>query len=121
MKSCTDLDQSIKLAEFLPIESADMYWWATSKRYYIEAIDDGDFNEAEGHLRAWSLSALLDILPKRIGSDSVLRMDYSEEDFSIWYDEIGCGVNNDLPDITMESPIDACVELIIELHELKVL
>ena len=45
------------------LESADMYWWATSKRYYIEAMDDGDFNEAEGHIRAWSLAALLDIIP----------------------------------------------------------
>lgn len=26
IKSCTDLEQSRKLAEILPLESADMYW-----------------------------------------------------------------------------------------------
>ena len=119
-KFCTTVEQSKILAEILPPESADMYWWATSKRYYIEAIDDGDFNEAEGHLRAWSLASLLDILPKRIG-DSVLRMDYDAKDFNIWYDEIGYGVNNKLPDITMKSPIDACVGMIIKLHEQKLI
>ena len=63
-KICTTIEQSKKLAEILPLESADMYWWATSKRYYIEAMDDGDFNEAEGHIPAWSLSALLGMMPK---------------------------------------------------------
>ena len=66
MKAYTDNEQSKKLAEFLPLESADMYWWPTSIRYYIEAIDDGDFNEEEGHIRAWSLAALIDILPLEI-------------------------------------------------------
>lgn len=27
MKSCTDIPQSKKLAEILPIESADMFYW----------------------------------------------------------------------------------------------
>ena len=64
MKAETDLEQSKKLAAgILPLESADKYWWSSGKRYYIEAIDDGDFNEEEGHIRAWSLAALLDILP----------------------------------------------------------
>ena len=51
-KICTSQEQSKKLAEILPLESADMYWWSTSKRSYIEAMDDGDFNEAEGHIPA---------------------------------------------------------------------
>jgi hypothetical protein len=35
IKSYTDLEQSKKLAEVLPIDSADMYWWSSSKEYYI--------------------------------------------------------------------------------------
>ena len=46
MKSYTDLNQSKKLAEILPIESADMC-----------------FNDNEP---CWSLAALLDILPETI-------------------------------------------------------
>ena len=64
MKAETDLEQSKKLAAgILPPESADKYWWSSGKRYYIESMDDGDFNEKEGHIRAWSLSALLSVLP----------------------------------------------------------
>ena len=68
IKSYTSLEQSKKLAEILPLESADMYWWPTSLRYYIEAMDDGDFNEEEGHIRAWSLAALLNLLPNKIST-----------------------------------------------------
>lgn len=64
MKAETDLEQSKKLAAgILPLESADKYWRSSGKRYYIESMDDGDFNEKEGHIRAWSLSALLSVLP----------------------------------------------------------
>jgi len=68
-KICTSQEQSKKLAEILPLESADMYWWSTSKRSYIEAMDDGDFNEAEGHIPAWSLSALSNFILPYIGDD----------------------------------------------------
>lgn len=110
MKSYTDIEQSKKLAEILPLESADMYWWATSKRYYIEAMDDGDFNEREGHVRAWSLAALLSVIRKTIG-------------YTIY------GVNNvymscDLGDKpwkleteVYDNEVDACVEMIVKLKE----
>ena len=121
IKSFSDLPQSKVLAEILPLESADMYWWSSGKRYYIEAIDDGDFNEEEGHIRAWSLAALLNVIPKHIKDYNVLRIDNSNNDFAIWYDEIGSGVNNDLPDITKGNPVDACVAMIELLHEQKLL
>ena len=120
-KICTSIEQSKKLAEILPLESADMYWWSSGKRYYIEAMDDGDFNEEEGHIRAWSLAALLNVIPKHIDEYNVLRIDISTNDFGIWYDKIGFGVNNDLPDITGEFAVDACYEFILQLHKLKML
>lgn len=121
IKAYTDLEQSKKLAEILPIESADMYWWPTSLRYYIEAMDDGDFNEKEGHIRAWSLAALLNLIPKHIKEHSVLRIDIDENTFAMWYDEIGYGVNLELPDIEMSELVDACYEMIIKLNELNLL
>ena len=64
-KICTDINQSKKLIELgIDVNTADMYWWSTSLRYYIEAMDDGDFNEAEGHVPAWSLTALLKLMSK---------------------------------------------------------
>lgn len=66
-KICTDINQSQKFIELgIDIDTADMYWWSTSKRSYIEAMDDGDFNEAEGHVPAWSLSALLELIPNYV-------------------------------------------------------
>ena len=125
IKSYTDISQSKKLAEILPLESADMYY-----PWYIE--EDGDTIES-GHrisipsvgnfihkvniLPCWSLAALLDIIPKRIKDYNVLRIDINEKDTAIWYDEIGYGVNNDLPDVTKETAIDTCYEMIIKLHE----
>lgn len=120
-RAFTSLEQSKKLAEILPPESADIYWWSWGERYYIGAMDDGDFNEKVGDVRAWSLAALLYIIPKRIKDYNVLRIDINEKDTAIWYDEIGYGVNNDLPDITKETAIDACYEMITRLNELNLL
>ena len=110
MKSYTDLEQSKKLAKILPIESADMYWWYSGKRYYIEAIDDGDFNE-KGDIRAWSLAALLNVMKESelIGSPEGTWLN------RVWYKGFPIsrgGYNN---------PVDACVAMIIKLHEQNLL
>lgn len=62
MKSYTDVEQSKKLAEILPIESADMtYDWAVIDKEYStipycrKPIDD--------ELPCWSLAALLEQIP----------------------------------------------------------
>lgn len=111
IKVFSDLQQSKKLAEILPIESADMYWWSSGKRYYIEAMDDGDFNEEEGHIRAWSLAALLNILPEIQGGKPVIAID----DNYITYPHM-----SDLH-TKADNIVDACVELILKLHELNLL
>ena len=78
IKSFTDVQQSKKLAEILPLESADMYWLnrhidLTKTKYEVFVIDKSnkyidffksyavaiDNNEI---IPCWSLAALLDIL-----------------------------------------------------------
>lgn len=118
IKAFSDLQQSKKLAEILPIESADMYWWSSGKRYYIEAMDDGDFNEGEGHIRAWSLAALLSVLPNSIYDNTY---EYSQLEFSkisAAYHDINDGIKVGL---IKDNLVDACYELIIKLHELNLL
>ena len=108
IKSYSDLQQSKKLAEILPLESADMYWWYSGRRYYIEAMNDGDFNEKEGHVRAWSLAALLDVLPN-----------YEINNFG---DSIQLDVKNKaLVTDEGETLLDLVVNMIIYLHELNLL
>ena len=127
IKSYTDLEQSKRLAEILPIESADMCF-NTRKSMPPLMTPYSRFNEFFDMeptptflIPCWSLAALLGVIPKRIDEFNVLRMDLDDNDFAIWYDEMGgktnFGVNSKLPDITMASPIDACVEMILKLHE----
>lgn len=111
IKSYTTIEQSRKLAEILPLESADMYWWSSGKRYYIEAMDDGDFNEKEGHVRAWSLAALIGVLPEIQGGKPVIALD----DNYITYPHM-----SDLH-TKADNLVDACYEMILKLHELRML
>ena len=123
MKAFTDLEQSKKLAEILPLESADMYY-EPAAGFCTEPSEPrfGDIKYAHPRsISCWSLAALFGVIPKHIKDYNVLRIDISDNDFAIWYDEIGYGVNNELPDITMESAVDACYEMIIKLHELNLL
>lgn len=133
IKSYTNIEQSKKLAEILPLESADMEYileqWIDEKTHrhkeeYCEIpvvkVDDDSPLQLITH-PCWSLAALLRVIPKRIKGYNVLRMDMDEESFAIWYDTIGFGVNSYLPDITSESAVDACYEMIIKLHELNLL
>ena len=122
IKSYTDLQQSRKLAEILPLESADGCWKGTTNLLAANTTFWLYTKYIKGKgIPAWSLAALLNIIPKHIKDYNVLRIDISENDTSIWYDEIGYGVNNDLPDITMEYTVDACYEMILKLHELNLL
>ena len=124
IKMCTDLPQSKKLAEILPLESADMIWvLANPDLPMIKAIayEDSEKSKYYEILPAWSLVALLNVIPKHTGKFNVLRIDIGNDDFSIWYEEIGFGVSNELPDITMVSAVDACVEMIVNLYEQELL
>lgn len=105
IKSHSDLDQSRKLAEILPLESADMYLWSSGKRYYIEAMDDGDFNEEEGHVRAWSLAALLDVLPEIQGGKPIIALD----DNYITYPHMSNLYTK------ADNLVDACVAMILDI------
>lgn len=114
-KAFTSLEQSKKLAEILPIESADMGWYyskdpnaARNQMWVGTKVENSD-------IPCWSLAALLNILDypqlskDKIGDEKVGWMvsvypDNCRYD-SIWYN----------------SPIDACYEMILKLHELKML
>ena len=121
VKICTDINQSKKLLELgIDVKTADMYWWATSKRYYVEAMDDGDFNEWEGHIPAWSLSALLDVLKSEIdgeeGETYQLNIEKDGTWWNVWYKE-RYDEANPIETESTEDLVDACVKMIIKLKE----
>lgn len=119
MKSYTDIEQSRKLAEILPIESADMYWdYDVQKHEDYPMIMDDQFDDL--CTPAWSLAALLGALPKNpnIGRPS-LESNYKEYYWIQYYDEF-MKPNNYITEC-FNNPVDACYELILKLHELNLL
>lgn len=119
MKAYTDMQQSRKLAKILPLESADMCWikidddesfdgsWeVVSKNSSLIAIDDEP-------LFCWSLAALLYILPDRT---CVYKKTY--KDGRVKYKGIAEGIKEL---ILKDNPFDACYELVLKLHEFKML
>ncbi len=109
IKSYTDLQQSKKLAEILPLESADMCINSTNP-YMIthELRPYGGFDNE--HDPCWSLSALLSIIP----------YPSLHKTFSGWrcdsHDREGCILGE-----PSDNQVDACYEMILKLHKLKML
>ena len=75
---CTSIEQSRRLLELgLDPKTADMFWMDTnSVSPCLELIDDGIFNHRNYLVRfpntslpAWSLSALLEVIPKECEPD----------------------------------------------------
>lgn len=115
IKSFTDLEQSKKLAEILPIESADMYYTLIDQGLYLE-VKQG-IEPSKDDIPCWSLAALLDVLPNKL--QIALAINDYQGDIKERY-AIG-SVNSDIYDCYADNPVDACYEIIIRLHELNLL
>ena len=127
-KICTTIEQSKKLVELgIDVSTADMFYgygmdiqtkkWELSKTPVI--IDESNKIDPDYDVPAWSLTALINLIPKTTGDYRVFRMDVGDLDTSMWYDELGTGVDSDLPDITMNSMVDTAFEMICKLKENK--
>lgn len=120
MKAYTDLNQSKKLAEILPLESADMKWYFWKDEidapklptfgYSKDAAENYKDTEAV-YLPCWSLAALLNIMEQialfKISQGWVYKTYIGQKviDLNTYYNE----------------PIDACYEMIIKLNKLGLL
>ena len=110
LKSYTDIEQSKKLAEILPLESADMnYWCGTQIRIGGHKTMDKDLD-----IPCWSLTALLDLCPTINGKQPILTRGKLT---SLWY----CYYEDEIDTQTYDNPIDACYEMITRLNELNLL
>ena len=111
MKSYTDLEQSKKLVEILPIESADMWFHPyPNDEYWYDVPNIGNADLRYNQLPCWSLAALLGVLPKSLIYTPNPTLD-------------GYCCKNIMHDLETygDNPIDACVAMIEKLHELKLL
>jgi hypothetical protein len=120
MKSYTDIEQSRKLAKILPLESADMCYiqdLLAGCKYGEYKPYIGDLIPAYGQdkIRCWSLAALLNILNYPQLSKDKLGSGKTGWMVSVYPDN--CRYDSCWHD----NPIDACVDMIEKLNELKML
>jgi hypothetical protein len=133
MKSYTDIEQSKKLAEILPLESADMHLTNSSikgEMYvdefkpvlvpYLRAKDSLDaYSKIVNNMIAWevipcwSLAALLKYLSEIKPLVYTPILFPSEGKWILQFAEYGHG---NVCEVSHDNPIDACNEMILLLH-----
>lgn len=118
MKSFTDLEQSKVLEKILPLESADFAWnvFADGSARLLPA-DDWDLQRGHGAkvVPCWSLAALLEIINKNFYTD--LHHDGCAWNIDVnHHDNAKQKFNRD-----GNTPVVACYEMLLTLHELKLL
>jgi hypothetical protein len=118
MKSYTSIEQSKILAKILPIESADMYWFRDNTEIPKIYPKDMMKDSASVTLPCWSLAALLYVLPTIDDDEFEPQLHRSLDKYRCTYEgeEDSSGLWR-----VADNPIDACYEMILKLHELKLL
>ena len=134
MKSYTDIEQSKKLAEILPIESADMWWlYITAQGKHIAMMHEEpdphylarmeSYGIKNAAIPCWSLTALLNVLPVSCddGQHCLALINHNPNEKTEWL----CAYEDDKGNLMMEcyadNQIDACVAMIEKLHEQNLL
>jgi hypothetical protein len=121
IKSYTDLKQSKKLAEFLPLESADMEYLAIKENGELvgsvpfvkddSEVEDSAYSHTYDRIACWSLAALLRIIGhytlQTVSKDKKVFI-VSEENYPICSEDYS-------------EAVDACVDIIEKLNELNLL
>ena len=124
MKSYTDLEQSKKLVEILPIESADMHYakvihgFDLSKDWKIEAQLGSPSNKAP--IPCWSLAALLSIIKDKCNYFELVYLKSTTDGRANRLENVH-RLSTDIYDIYEKKAIDAAFKMIIKLHELNLL
>ena len=127
IKAYTDLSQSKKLAEFLPLESADMCYSNDGTAIKIDAnpytVRYSMWKDCVVEvIPCWSLAALRNLLPPAIKPNKDLYLFESHNTFdNSWVYRYYNEDDTSYLYYKDTNEIDACVEMIIKLCELKML
>ena len=125
IKSFTSIEQSRKLAQILPLESADMYYHYNTSvvKNYHEDIPkviqlNNHFVFFHADIPCWSIAALLSVLPDELEDNYFLSLQKERDEYCCCYEDIN---GDSFTHIFADNPVDACYEMIIHLNELKML
>jgi hypothetical protein len=114
IKAYTDIEQSKKLAEILPLKSADMCYPLPCEDGDNPLLEQGGF----GSTPCWSLAALLGVLPDEVEDNHYLTLNKEGKEYCCCYEDNN---GNSFRHTFADNPVDACVEMILKLNELKML
>ena len=117
MKSYTDIEKSCKLAKFLPLESADMYYGYGKEKPEFLPVSDVDVKCLS--IPCWSLAALINVLAKianKIDDDGSVNLSSFMRQWSV--NMFDCPIE---ATDNYDNPIDACYEMILKLNKLNLL
>lgn len=134
IRAYTTIEQSRKLAEILPIKSADMWWsrctitdfgdGALKVSYTVEPCNISQFRNTKEDIPCWSLAALLEQLPYELcdddGNSSYLGINKEDDVYQLVYED-PYGDFESIETDRYEHFVDACYELILKLNELNLL
>ena len=127
MKAYTDIEQSRKLAEILPIESADM-WWSKNFIYYNPTATIGisaeysnvyTYKFGKDDIPCWSLAALVGIFPPSYddGQHFFALINNNLYGYTEWLCCYEASNGNTLNECYADNPIDACYNMVLKLKE----
>lgn len=111
-KTHTTIKQSMELAKILPFESADMF-------FPYNEEDVKRTWELKG-IPCWSLAALLSIIKDKCGYFEFVYLKRTYDGRANPLEDV-YRLSTDVYDVYNKEAIDACYELILKLHELKML
>ena len=128
IRSFTSLEQSRKLAEILPLGSADMCWQYQKDRW----VGEPDYKELpqfehatdKRDIPCWSLASLLEQMPYEVcdddGNSLYLQINKEDDVYQLVYTD-PYGDFDSIETDRYEYFVDACVAMIEKLHELNLL
>jgi hypothetical protein len=126
IKAYTNVFQSKKLSEILPIESADMIWRYNHNIHTYDDIPnilvvnnwDDDYNK---DVPCWSIASLLNVIPYNISFNKAVyrfKLVKFSDHWECYHENFGT-VSTEI--FKADNPVDVCYELILKLNELKLL
>lgn len=118
-KICTSLEQSQKLIELrIDRNTADMYY---TSEHSTPSIMTGAKSDYSSYVPAWSLAALLDILPNdEVTTTTVTRGGWNSESakyLDIWFADYETEKHDNDFTLSEDTPLDAAFEMVVWLKE----
>lgn len=110
-KICTSIEQSQKLVELgIDVNTADMIYNVFDESYVRHGIPIDKY-----HTPAWSLAALMELIPNECRMEKTPLDQTGEFTYSFVDDYYNIRTYEE------DNPVDACYEMILKYHELNLL